>query len=187
MTETLDQVRWTSADLNLLPDNGTRYEIIDGVLYMTSAPHRRHQRTCGNTYLELELWSRESSLGEPIAGPGVIFTDDNNVIPDVVWISTERLAVLEDEAGHLQGAPELVIEVLSEGSANERRDREVKLKLYAARGAQEYWILNWRIEQVEVYRREWATLRLVETLFADDTLTSPLLPGFACAVRQLFQ
>ena len=107
-------------------------------------------------------------------------------IPDVVWASKERLALLLDDAGHLTAAPELIVEVLSLGTDNERRDREVKLKLYSSRGVREYWIADWRKQQVEVYRREGATLVLVATLFSDDELTSPLLPGFSCSLGQIF-
>jgi Uma2 family endonuclease len=78
------------------------------------------------------------------------------------------------------------VEVLSSGAENERRDREAKLKLYSSHGAQEYWIVDWRLQQVEVYRRERAVLRLVETLLADDEIESPLLPGFRCRVARLF-
>lgn len=118
--------------------------------------------------------------------PGLIFSDADNVIPDVVWISQERLALAMDESGHLTAAPELVIEVLSAGAENERRDREAKLKLYSARGVKEYWILNWRLQQVEVYRRQQAMLRLVTTLLDTETITSALLPNFACPVSQFF-
>jgi Uma2 family endonuclease len=118
--------------------------------------------------------------------PGVIFSDADNVVPDVVWISNERLTALMDEAGHLTGAPELAVEVLSPGVENERRDREAKLKLYESRGVREYWIVDWRIQQLEVYRRDQAMLRLAATLFAEDVLTSPLLPGFSCPVERLF-
>ncbi|MBI3733244.1 MAG: Uma2 family endonuclease, partial [Chloroflexi bacterium] len=117
---------------------------------------------------------------------GVLFSDTDNVIPDVVWISQERLASLMDSAGHLTGAPELVVEVLSPGADNERRDREAKLKLYSVRGVREYWLVDWRVKQVEIYRRERAHLSLAVTLLAEDELTSPLLPGFACAVARLF-
>ena len=81
------------------------------------------------------------------------------------WISNERLATGLDESGHLTNAPELIVEVLSPGTQNEQRDREVKLKLYTERGVQEYWILDWRVQQVEVYRRQNAILKLVATLF----------------------
>lgn len=104
----------------------------------------------------------------------------------MVWISKERLAILLDSQGHLTGAPELVVEVLSSGTENERRDREVKLKLYGSRGVQEYWILNWQLQQVEVYRREKAVLKLVATLLTTDELSSPLLPNFVCPVARLF-
>ncbi|MDQ5851540.1 MAG: Uma2 family endonuclease, partial [Chloroflexota bacterium] len=88
--------------------------------------------------------------------------------------------------GKLHAAPELVVEVLSPGGANERRDREAKLKLYSRRGVREYWIVDWRQRQVEVYRRAQAQLHLTETLYEDDRLQSPLLPNFAVQVRQLF-
>jgi len=87
----------------------------------------------------------------------------------------------------LHAAPELVVEVLSPGTANERRDRKAKLKLYSVRGVSEYWIIDWRTRQLEVYRRDQAQLQLVATLFEADTLNSPLLPGFVCTVASLFE
>ncbi|MEL6937408.1 MAG: Uma2 family endonuclease, partial [Cyanobacteria bacterium J06607_17] len=83
-------------------------------------------------------------------------------------------------------APELIVEVLSPGVDNERRDRETKLKLYTSRGVQDYWILDWRLKQIEVYRRQSGLLQLEGTLFPGDSLSSPLLPGFTCAVERLF-
>jgi Uma2 family endonuclease len=181
-----DRVRWTTADLELLPDNGNRYEIIDGELFMTRAPHWGHQKVCGRVFSVVDIWSNSTGLGQTAINPGIIFTDADNVIPDVVWASNQRLAILLDEAGHLTAAPELIVEVLSPGADNERRDKDLKLRLYSTRGVQEYWIINWRLQQVEVYRREQASLRLIATLFAEDELTSPLLPGFSCQIAQLF-
>jgi Uma2 family endonuclease len=181
-----ERVRWTAADLELLPDNGNRYEIIDGELFVTRAPHWGHQEVCASICTELKNWSRETGLGRTAQSPGIIFTDADNVIPDIVWVSNERFVVLLDEAGHLTGSPELIVEVLSPGVENERRDREAKLKLYSSRGVQEYWIADWRLQQIEVYRREQATLKLVATLFRNDELTSPLLPGFTCPLARIF-
>ncbi|MBC8161858.1 MAG: Uma2 family endonuclease [Roseiflexaceae bacterium] len=182
----VDQIRWTSADTDLMPDDGTRYEVVEGELFMTRAPDFRHQDVCGAIYFELTAWSRMSGLGQAILGPGVVFDEYSAVIPDVVWISSERLANSVDAAGHLTGAPELVVEVLSAGGENERRDREAKLKLYSLRGVQEYWIADWRLRQIETYRRERGQLRLQGTLFTNDELTSPLLAGFACLGARLF-
>ena len=89
--------------------------------------------------------------------------------------------------GKLHSSPELVVEVLSPGSANEHRDREVKLKLYSRRNAKEYWVVNWQTRSLEVYRREHAVLILDKTLDETDILESPLLPGFRCQISQLFE
>ena len=187
MSQTTDErLRWTTADLELLPDNGNRYEIIDGELLVTRAPHWKHQKACGRLFAVLDASSQSTALGEATINPGIIFSDADNVIPDVVWASNERLAVLLDDAGHLTAAPELIVEVLSPGGENERRDRVAKLKLYSARGVQEYWIIDWQTQQIEVYRREQASLRLIATLFSNDELTCPLLPGFVCTVARLF-
>lgn len=180
-------IRWTSADLELLEaDEWKRYEIIDGELFVTRAPHISHQDAIGRIYTRLLLWSEETGLGKPVITPGVIFTDADNVIPDVIWISQARLATIVDHEGHLTAAPELIVEVLSAGNTNERRDREAKLKLYSLKGVQEYWIVDWRLRQVEIYRRENAQLQVISTLLAVDEITSPLLPGFQSKIERFF-
>lgn len=177
---------WRSSDLDLLPENGTRYEIIQGELFMSKSPHWHHQAACGNVYMELKLWCRAHGQGSVAVTPGVIFSEANDVIPDVAWVSQDRLADLMDDAGHLTGAPDLAVEVLSFGMRNEERDRTAKRRLYETQGVREYWILDWRLQQVEVYRRTEGELLLVATLLPEETLTSPLLPGFRCVVATLF-
>jgi Uma2 family endonuclease len=182
-------IRWTTRDLDAMPDDGgwKRYEIVDGELFVTRAPHIRHQNAGGNIYFELSAWSRQTKLGTPFQTPGVIFSPSDAVIPDVVWISQERLAAGVDASGHLTVAPELMVDILSPGELNEQRDREVKLKLYSLHGVQEYWIVNWQQKTIELYRRSDAQLQLVATLLEGDTLTSPLLPEFRVAIAQIFQ
>jgi Uma2 family endonuclease len=186
MTTTPNRVRWTTADLELFPDDGKRYEIIDGELIVTRAPRWSHQQVTGRVFNALDTWSQASGLGEAAINPGIIFTDEDNVIPDVVWASNVRLDRLMDEAEHLTGAPELVVEVLSPGEKNEQRDKQLKLKLYSQQGVQEYWIVDNNLRQVQIYRRDNAMLVLVATLQAGDTLTSPLLPDFACPLNSVF-
>ncbi|BAC88250.1 Uma2 family endonuclease [Gloeobacter violaceus] len=181
-----ERVRWTAADLELLPDNGNRYEIIDGELFVSRAPHWRHQNICGRIFAALTAWSDSSGQGQAAVLPGILFSDADNVIPDVVWAGNESLDALLDAAGHLTGAPELVVEVLSPGEQNERRDRELKLKLYSVQGVQEYWIVDGQQRRVSVYRRLEGVLKLAVTLLAADALSSPLLPGFRCPVASLF-
>jgi len=179
-------MKWTSADLELLPENDYRYEIIDGELYVTRAPHWKHQICITKIATILDIWSRQSKLGEVIINPGIIFSDDNNVIPDLIWISHERLKSCVDEAGHFTNVPELVIEVLSQKSNDIKRDKEIKLKLYSNRGVKEYWIVDWQLKQVEVYRRTQSQLRLVMTLMEGDSISSALLPDFSCQISEFF-
>jgi Uma2 family endonuclease len=187
MSQVTSGIRWTIQDVEALPDNEwIRYEIIDGELFVTRAPHHKHQHVIGCIFSALNSWSLETGLGEPSIMPGLIFSDSDNVAPDVVWISHERLAQVQDQAGHFRGAPELVVEVLSPGKANEDRDRLAKLKLYSVQGVQEYWIVDRIAQRVEVYRREQAQLVIVATLLASDVLVSPLLPGFTCEIARLF-
>lgn len=179
-------LRFTSADLEVMPDNGKRYEIIDGELYVSKQPHYHHQYTCTALTVLLHNWSTNAGLGRVIAAPGLIFAEDDDVAPDVVWISDRRLAVALREDGKLHDAPELVIEVLSPGFTNEKRDRDTKLKLYSRRGVDEYWIVDWQARRVEVYRRQELALHLVVTLHETESLTTPLLSGFSCVVSSLF-
>jgi Uma2 family endonuclease len=141
---------------------------------------------CTELLFTLHLWDKETGAGVALATPGVVFSDDDDVIPDIIWISQARLPEALDEKGHFQIAPELVVEVLSPGRGNEVRDRELKLALYSRQGVQEYWIVDWQQRIVEVYRRQAGQLVLVVTLREDRSLTSPLLPGFTCPVSNLW-
>jgi len=80
---------WATRDLAAMPDNGgwKRYEIIDGALFVTRAPHIRHQGAAGKLHVRLDNWSEKTGLGSAFHAPGVIFTPTDAVIPDVVWIN----------------------------------------------------------------------------------------------------
>src|SRR5438552_11452525 len=179
-------LRWTSADLEVLPDDGKRYEIIDGELYASRPPHWDHQTVCGRIFAVLDEWSLQTGAGRASPGPGVIFADDDDVAPDVVWASAERLAAALSADGKLYAPPELAVEVLSPGATNERRDRVAKLKLYSRRGVGEYWIVDWRARTVTIYRRAGDALERTVTLTGNAPLESPLLPGFAAPLERVF-
>src|SRR5262249_2000945 len=121
-----------------------------------------------------------------IIAPGVIFAEDDDVIPDIVWASSSRFATIFGPEGHLHAAPELTVEVLSPDAANEKRDREIKLNLYSRRGVHEYRIVDWTQRRTEVFRREQEQLKLTATLMESDILTTPLLPAFACPLADIF-
>jgi Uma2 family endonuclease len=181
------QRRYTSADLELLPDvEGIRYEVIDGELHASKQPSWSHQIATSEILRALLTWSDETGLGEATQAPGLVFAPDNEVAPDVIWISNARLANALDGSGRLRTAPELVVEVLSPGARNERRDREEKLALYNRQGVQEYWIVDCRRRTVLVFRRANGALEVVAMLVDDAVLTSPLLPGFSCPLHVLW-
>ncbi len=187
-TSTIAPLRWVVADVEYLPNSdGKYYEIIEGELFMASQPHWFHQNACSNLHYGLSDWNFKTKLGKVVEAPGIIFQDDEAVVPDVIWVSKERLEHILGEDGKLHAAPELVIEVLSLGSANTRRDKEFKRKLYSARGVNEYWIVDWMSKTVEIYRRVETSLQLVTTLYKEDELTSPILPNFKIKVSQIFE
>jgi Uma2 family endonuclease len=186
MTTTTD--RFTTADLDRLDlPEGWRAEIIDGALYVSKAPGWDHQGVIVRLLRVLGGWA-DKHYGTVNAGIGVIYADDDNVVPDVVWISAERLAKGLDAAGHLtQVGPELVIEVVSPGSENARRDREAKLALYSRRDALEYWIVDPIARTVDQYHRvRGGPLQLRGVVGSGDRLTSELLEDFAVRVSDLW-
>src|SRR5712692_7386045 len=103
-------MKFTSADLLLLPDDGKRYEVIEGELYVAKQPHWHHQYACLRLSRFLDEWNDRSGLGLVNAAPGIIFAEDDDVAPDVIWVSNERAAQTLGEDGKLHSAPELVIE-----------------------------------------------------------------------------
>jgi Uma2 family endonuclease len=181
------ETRFTSRDLESLPDDGKRYEIVDGELFVSKQPHYYHQRVCFSVGYALESWCRQAGSGQVNIAPGIIFADDDEVAPDLIWLSDDRLAAALSADGKLHVAPELVVEVLSPGDVNQRRDREAKLKLYSRRGVAEYWLVDWRLRRIEVYRRERDQLALAVTLDESDSIDSPLLPGFSCRLATMFE
>jgi Uma2 family endonuclease len=187
-TTTIIERGATLADIDNYPmDDGNRYELIDGAMYVTTQPHFRHQRIVHRLALALGIWNSASGTGEVQSAPGVILSEQNAVAPDLIWIRQDRLHLFDDDDGKLHGPPDLVVEVLSQGSANAQRDRQDKLKLYDRFGVTEYWIVDRFARQVEVYRRDAGQLTHAAAWGIDDQLTSPMLPGFDMPVESLFE
>jgi Uma2 family endonuclease len=174
----------TIADLDAMPEDGNHYEIIEGELFVSCAPGLSHQRIVRRLLRALDEYLDNNPLGEVLPGPGVILSDFSGVIPDLVYLSNERgkhIATGE----RITGAPDIVIEILSPGTENERRDRQAKRQLYRKYGVKEYWIVDPSKRTIEVYRT--ARLKLVSTLHPKDEITTPLLPGFRCGVKSILQ
>jgi Uma2 family endonuclease len=134
----ISQITWN--DVQQLPDDGNRYEAIEGELYVTPAPSVRHQRICMRLTMALHRLLVEPGLGELFFAPtGVEFpATEEGVQPDLLFVSTQRRGIIADP--WIRGAPDLVIEILSPTTAH--RDRGVKRKLYDRQGVSEYWIVD---------------------------------------------
>ena len=149
----------TVDDLDAMPEDGNRYEVIEGELFVSRAPGVPHQRVSTNAVAIFWNYLAENPIGEVIATPGLIFGKFSGVIPDIVFYTHERAKeIISGE--RLVAAPELVIEILSRGSENVARDRIVKRQLYAKYGVAEYWIVDAENRAIEVYRLQNGTLEL---------------------------
>jgi Uma2 family endonuclease len=115
----------------------------------------------------------------------LILSNFSGVIPDLVFFNHDQRdkIVIDDR---LHGPPALVVEILSPGSTNIRRDRVAKLQLYAKHGVPEYWIIDPRIMTLERYVDQGSSLILLETLRYEDGLSTTALPGFSCQMSEIF-
>lgn len=132
-------VHWTYADFCRLPDDGKRYEIIEGVLHVSPSPNRAHQGCLGLLYLLIAGWVARTAGGKVYFAPlDVILADDTVVEPDLIWISPQRRAIMSDRG--LEAAPDLAVEVLSPSTKS--RDRTLKGRIYLQYGVREYWLMD---------------------------------------------
>jgi Uma2 family endonuclease len=175
----------TVDDLDLFPDDGNRYELIEGELFVSRAPRLEHQILVGNTYSKIRAFLDTHPLGLIVYGPGVIFSQFSGVIPDLVFISNEQRSDIAS-GDKITGAPALVIEILSPGADNARRDRIAKRQLYAKYGVKEYWIVDYKKRAIEVYLLEGEMLNLLSVFTDRDEITSSVLTGFRCSVADIF-
>ena len=176
----------TVADLDAYPDDdGNRYELIGGDLFVSCAPGIPHQRVLHNLQIELALYLKEHPIGILVPGAGAIFSDYDAVIPDLAFVRNERWdQVVTGEK--FTGAVDLVIEILSPGAANRRRDLSAKRGLYGKYSVKEYWIVDKENLSVSVFRLKGKLLHEIATLTGDEELTSPILPSFRLKAKTIF-
>jgi Uma2 family endonuclease len=176
----------TIADWDAMPyHDGNRYEIIEGELFVSCSPGLTHQIVSDNLVFLIRSFLKTNPIGTVVSTPGLILSNVSGVIPDLAVFSHEqRDAIVKDD--RLHGPPALVVEILSPGSGNVRRDRVAKLKLYAKHGVPEYWIIDPRIMTLERYMYQDTSLILTETLRYEDSLSTTTLPGFSCQMSEMF-
>ncbi|HEX6718030.1 MAG TPA: Uma2 family endonuclease [Pyrinomonadaceae bacterium] len=177
----------TIADWDAMPyGDGNRYEIIEGELFVSCSPGLTHQRVLGNLITLFAIFLKENPIGEALPTPGLILSEHSGVIPDVVVFLNETGDTII-KGDRLSGPPDLIIEIISPGSANTRRDRVAKLQLYSKHRVPEYWIVDPGNLSVEQYVLHGSSLNLMHTLHGEQRLSSSALPGFSCQLSEIFE
>lgn len=177
----------TAAEFLLWPDDGKRHELIDGVHYVTPSPKFSHQEIVGRLYLAIgNFLATRRHLGRIIlARFDVVLSDYDVVEPDLLFLAGDQQSILTE--ANVQGAPALVVEVLS--PSTRRRDEGIKRRLFDQKGVREYWLVDPKGMRLSICRRaEDGSFPIISTLTAsdDDVLTTPVLPEFALSMRELF-
>jgi Uma2 family endonuclease len=179
------QGEWTYEDYARLPDNGFRYEVINGELFMSPAPNPSHQTIVGEIFFVLMKLTKEQNLGRVLAAPIDVVLGEigTPVQPDIIFIQQERLDIIGERK--INGAPDLVVEVLSPGT--EQHDRQKKYKLYATAEVKEYWLVDPKSCTIEVHVLRGQAYAPLGTFGPDETIQSELLPDLQLAVSEICQ
>lgn len=174
--------KYTYEDYLKTPDD-KRYELIEGELYMTPSPNTRHQKISRELEFRLMKFVKEKGLGEVFDAPFDVYLDEENVVqPDILFVSNDRLEIIGED--NIKGAPDLVIEILSENTAY--RDTIQKKMLYARFGVKEYWIVAPKEEIIEVYVLRERDYTLSCTYHKEDVAASRVIDGFKVELREIF-
>lgn len=179
--------KWTYADYRRLPDDGRRYEVIRGYLYVSPAPSFIHQRVVGRLYKKLDGFVVDHGLGEVFVSPVDILLPDGiaaPVQPDLVFIRAGEEP--EDEDQNFQGVPALVVEVLS--PSTRRYDLGTKLGAYLEAGIPEVWFADPVAAEIWVCGLSEDRKRYLELSRGGrgDEVTSRALPGLRIAISEIF-
>ena len=174
---------WTYEDYRALPDDGNRYEVIDGHLHMSPSPSPYHQLLTRRLLSALEPLERQG-LGQIFIAPvDVIFPGATPVVPDLVYLRAEQADSVTERA--IEGVPELLVEILSPSTA--AYDRTVKLNKYAAAGVPHYWMLDRVSRTLMLFRLDGTTYRLTASLGPGDRWEPADFPGVTLDLDALFQ
>lgn len=178
-----EQGAWTYDEYAALPDDGHRYEIVNGVLIMAPAPSPEHQDIVGMIFHYLLVHIKFAGLGRVFQAPIDVELSPKNIFqPDVVVILNEHLDQIQ--AKRIVGAPDLAVEVVSPSTA--LYDRLAKYDKYAQAGIQEYWIVSTEVKTVQVLALEHGAYRSLGIFRGEQMLPSRIAPDLPVGVERFF-
>jgi Uma2 family endonuclease len=174
---------YTYQDYFEMPDDGNRYEIIEGELLMSPAPYMNHQFISLNLVLKLAKFVLENKLGKICYAPvDVLLSDFNIVQPDILFISSDNLQIITEK--NIKGVPDLIIEIIS--PATGYYDLSGKKDLYEKFGVQEYWIVDPMKQRIDIYLNFEHKFELHQRLEKKGIVKSNILKGFEIDLETIF-
>jgi Uma2 family endonuclease len=166
-----------------LPDDGQRYEILEGKLEVTPSPEVRHQRVSARLHLLFATHLARNPVGEVMYAPmDVILSNETVCQPDLLFIARDRIPLIVKD--RIRGAPDLVLEILSPSTA--LRDLNTKRDLYARHGIREYIVVDVAQRRLVRFALDAGSYGEPDIRAAGERFESVAIPGFAFAVDELF-
>lgn len=175
--------RYTYEDYLKLPE-GAPYQLIGGELIMSPSPSLLHQMVLAELFNRLWNFVKAQNLGLVLCAPmDVYLSEAETYQPDIFFISAARNRIISDKK--IEGAPDLIIEILSPSTAY--YDLKHKMKQYEVAGVQEYWIVDPEEKNIEVYRPVANRFQIFSEAQKSGTAASGLLIGFEVSLADLFK
>ncbi len=176
--------RYTARDFEQMPGGPPYFELINNHLVLEPSPDLPHQNSSIRLASRMFNFVEDNELGLVLEAPMDVELDDDNVFqPDILFISNERLHIIQD-GRKIKGAPDLVVEILS---TNKKYDQEEKKYVYELHDVLEFWLVDVKKKQVEVYENARKELVLIQKAYPGDTIRSKVLPGFEITADYLFR
>lgn len=173
----------TYDDYLRLPDDGKRYEILEGVLHVVPSPTTRHQRISRELEFIIYQYVTQHGMGEVFYAPlDIVFSRTSIVQPDLIYVSRERQSVITEK--HIAGAPDLVVEIISQSTS--AADRVTKAQVYARYGVPYYWVVDPEKKAAEEFRLERGIYMLVRSWEDEEVFSPEIFPGLRVDLRKLW-
>lgn len=177
------ELQFTYSDYKDFPEDGKRYEILEGRLLMVPSPFTPHQRVSFELSLQLGLHIKRKDMGVIFCAPyDVVLSEVTVVQPDIIYVSKENSKIITEE--NIKGVPDLVIEIVSKTS--KKNDETTKKMIYAQSNIKEYWIVYPESKELKVYAEPEKGYFLWKSFSKEDLLSTPTFPDLNLTLNDIF-
>lgn len=179
----LQRRRVSYDDLAQMPEDGRRYELYDGEVFVVPSPILRHQVVAMRLWRILDDFANAVG-GLAVASPmDVVFSDYDVVQPDIVFLTADSMRTVS-LSDRVRQPPDLAVEVLSPATASNDRGR--KMRMFQRYGVLEYWIVDPIEETIEIYRSVESAYELLGTFSGSEPMRSAALHGLTLVPASIF-